>query len=153
MEAVNQLDINMNRKEFLLTLWAKGIKPVLTVIVIFFCGKFLYNVFDEDGTERAFVIATIELGLLILTLYLVGQLFKSLKEKINSLLPESIKFWLKVANKTLNYISPIILGAVIYHFWKDDWFVAAFVMGVLLIEKISDIIKEERHSKADTKVQ
>src|SRR5690606_21004271 len=102
----------------------------------FFCVKFLYNVFTESGTERFVTIFTIALGLLILIMYLIGLLFKSLTEKLNSILPESIKLWLRVIGKILNYISPVILGVIIYHFWKEDWITAVIVLGVLLIQRI-----------------
>lgn len=134
----------MNRKEFLINVWRKGIKPILIFGVIFFCGNFLYHVIAESGTERFLTILTIGLGLLILTTYLIGQLFKSLTVKINAILPEPVKLWLRIIGNILNYLSPLILGIIIYHFWKEDWIMAAIVLGALLIQRIGEIIKEKK---------
>ncbi len=134
----------MDRKDFLLTVWKKGIKPILLFVIIFFCGKFLFNIFAESGTERLVTILIIGLGFLMLIVYLIGELFKSITVKINSILPESIKFWIRVIRKFLNYLSPIIFGAIIYHFWKEDWIIAAIISGIILVQRIAEIIKEEK---------
>ncbi|KQC32660.1 hypothetical protein AAU57_04480 [Nonlabens sp. YIK11] len=134
----------MDRKEFLITVWKQGIKPILIIGVIFFCGKFIYNIFAESGTERFVTILIIGFGLLMLTAHLIGYFFNSLTEKLKTIFPEKVKIWLGVINRLLDYISPIILGVIIYHFWKEDWITAAIVLGVLLIQRIGEIIKEEK---------
>ena len=134
----------MDRKEFLITVWKKGIKPILIIGVIFFCVKFLYNIITENGPERFATILILGFGLLILTLSLVGLLFETLTKKVKSILPHSIKLWFRIIGKFLNYISPIVLGMIIYHFWKDDRKTAAVILGVILIQRIQEIIKEEK---------
>ncbi len=134
----------MDRKEFLITVWKKGIKPILIIGVIFFCSKFLYNIFAESGTERFVTILIVGLGLLMLTAHLIGHLFNTVTEKLKTLLPEQVKIWFRVIDRFLNYISPIILGAIIYHFWKEDWISAMIVLGIILIQRIQVIIKEEK---------
>lgn len=136
----------MDRKEFLITVWRKGVIPILLIGIIFFCVKFLYNVFAESGTERFVTILILGFGLLMLTMYLIGLIFKSLMGKLSSILPEPIKLWIRVIGKILNYISPIILGMIVYHFWKEDWIMAAIVLGVLLLQRIVEIIKEEKQA-------
>ena len=141
----------MNRKDFLITVWRKGLKPILLVGIIFFCVKYILNVFTESGTERFATILTLGFGLLILSIYLTNLLFTSLLEKINSILPEQIKLWIRVIGKIMDYISPIILGMIIYHFWKQNWVMSALVLGILLLERIAGIIKDEK--KATTKAK
>lgn len=98
----------MNRKEFIITGWKKIIIPILVIGIIFFCIQFIYNVFITSGTERFLTVLVIGFGLLMLIAYLIGNLFKSLSEKINAILPEPVKLWLRIINKFLNYLSPII---------------------------------------------
>lgn len=145
----------MNRKEFLIAVWEKGIKPTLLIAVIFLSVKFLYNVITESGRERLVTILIIGLGLLILTTYLIGQLFKSLITRLNSKLPESVKLWLRISKRILDYVSPIILGVIIYYFWQEDWIMTAIVLGVLMIQRIAALIKEEKlaatHNKSHLK--
>ena len=142
----------MNRKDFLISVWRKGIKPILLVGIIFFCVNFIFNVFNESGTERFATILILGFGLLILSIYLTNLFFTSLSEKINSLLPEQVKLWIRVIGKIIDYISPIILGLMIYHFWKKDWVIPAIVLGVLLLERIAEIIKDEKKATTQSKL-
>jgi hypothetical protein len=112
--------------------------------------KFLYNVFSESGTERFVTILTLGFGLFVLIMYLIGLLFKSFTDKLNSIIPESVKLWIRALGKILNFMSPIILGMIIYHFWNEDWIMAAIVLTVLLIQRIVEITKEE---KSKTKLE
>lgn len=34
---------------------------------------------------------------------------------------------------------------VIYHFWKEDRIAAAIVLGVILIQRMQEIVKEEKN--------
>jgi hypothetical protein len=52
----------------------------------------------------------------------------------------SARRFLAVASKVLEYLSPIILGMVLYHLWEKDWITAVIIMSVLLILKIRDIV-------------
>jgi hypothetical protein len=137
----------MDRKEFIITVWKKGIKPLLLIGIIFLCGKFLYNVFAESGAERSITILIIGLGLLILTLYFIGLFFKSLTKKLNSILPEPIKLWIRIVGNFLNEIALIIIGMILYHFGKEDWGAVTIFLGVFLIRRILEIIKEEKLAK------
>ena len=141
----------MNRKEFLITVWEKGIQPILLIGIIFFCLKFLFTVFTESGTERFVTILIIVFGLIMLTISLIGQLFKSFTEKLYSKLPESVILWLRIVEKFLDFVAPLLLGALIYHFWKEDWMSAAIVVGVLMVQRILDIIKEEKRATIQNK--
>lgn len=134
----------MDRKEFMITVWKKGIIPVILLGLIFLCGKFLFNAFAESGIERIVMIFVLGLGVLMPTAYLIELVFKSWTSKLYAILPESFKFWVRVFQKIMKYIAPIILGMIIYHFWLEDWLSAAVILGVVLIQIIADIIRQER---------
>lgn len=136
----------MDRKEFLKTVWEKALRPILLIAIIFYCVKFLYNVFIESGTARFVTILILGFGILLLTAFLLGQVFKSMVTRINAALPESIKLGTRIIGKFLNYISPIILGMIVYHFWQEDWKIAALVLSALLIQRFTEIIKEEKQT-------
>lgn len=134
----------MDRKEFLITVWKKGVIPVMLLGLIFLCGKFLFNVFAKNGAERIVMIFVLGLGVIMLTAYLIELVFKSLTRKLHASMPESIKSWISVLQKFSKYISPILLGVIIYHFWLEDWLSATVMLGVVLIQRIVEIIKRER---------
>lgn len=142
----------MTRKEFLCTIWNKGFKPILFLAVIYFCTRFIFNIFFEKGPERFITILILGLGLLFIMVSLIGIVFSSMLSKVKSSLPEPVKFWIKIVGRILNHIAPIIFGIILYHFWQKDWKTASFVIGGLLIQKVLEIIIEEKSTKADLMV-
>lgn len=137
----------MDRKQFIWTIWRKGLRPILLIAILFFCLKFLYNVFTESGVERFAIILLLGLGVLYAIVYLMGQALKSIFTKINLMLPEGIKFWLGIMSKIFDYAAPIIAGMLLYHFWRENWKTAATMIGVLLIQRIREIIKGAKQTR------
>ena len=76
-------------------------------------------------------------------IYLLQQPVLSMAEQISAMLPSSVRLWLRVLSKTLAYLSPIILGGVIYHFWLEDRQTAAIVLSVILVQQVATIYQEE----------
>jgi len=136
----------MNRKEFLITLWKKAIKPIILLVVIVLCIRFLYNVFNESGTERFLVIFIFGYGALILIAYFLGIICKSILEKIKAILPKQVLFWFRLILKTLEIISPIIIGVLIYQLWVKDWILTAVLLGIMLVSRIKETINHKRQN-------
>jgi hypothetical protein len=138
----------MSRKEFLVRLWKVFIKPTVLVILLVFMIKFLINIFASNGPERMTTILVLGFAVLYFILSLIGFGFRTLTDKIYRSLPVHIKFWIRVLQKIIDFAAVAILGALIYKFWNEDWVLAAIISGIILIERISNIIKEEKPSIA-----
>ena len=136
----------MDRSEFIKNLWKRAIQPFLLVLVAFFCIKFLINVFNENGTERLVTILVLGIVVLFTLSYLIGLLFRATVSKINAKLPKRVRFWLRIIGQIINYITPIILGIIFYHFWMKDWITASIIIGFIMIQKIIEIIKKEKQA-------
>ena len=134
----------MDRKDFVIIVWKKGIKPILFLGVIFFCIKFLINLLTKNGPERFFTIGIIGIIIIYTVIYFLGILFKRATDYLFFKLSDSVKLWFRVISKTFDYITPILLGVLIYHFWKEDWIGVSIIIGIVLIERINNIIKEEK---------
>lgn len=121
-------------------------QPILMIGVIFLCLNFLYHVFTESDTERFLTLFVVGVGLLILVIQLLSQLFHLWLERVSVTvtISDSIKFWLKIIRKTIDYLLPIVLGMLIYHFWKEDRETVAIVLVVLLFNRIQEIIRVEK---------
>lgn len=134
----------MDRRTFLLKIWKNLFKPIILILVIYFYFNFLYNVFTESGIERFLITLILGLGIVYVLAILLRRFVKYISRNINLKLSKPVKIWLRVLSRFLDYIAPIFLGMVIYHFGKEDWEGTAIVLGILLFEKITDIIKEEK---------
>jgi len=141
----------MSRREFfikvwntLISIWKKWIRRILLFGIIFLCIKFIFNAITKNGSERVVVIFAFVIGLVILSGHFMKIFFNSFTKKLNSILPEYIKIWLRILNKTLNYINPVIFGIIIYHFWNENSIKTVIILSLLLVNKIGEIIKEEK---------
>jgi hypothetical protein len=137
----------MDRKEFLIQLWKKGIKPLILIVLLYFSIRFIINIFKENSTERLVTILVIGFLVVSIILTLIGILFRTIIEKIHSKLPESVKTLLRITGKIINYLIPFILGIIIYKLWEKDWVMASFYILFFFFEPIRNIIKGERSTK------
>jgi predicted PurR-regulated permease PerM len=125
----------MDRKQFLQIVWNKGIKPLLLVIVIYYCVSFLVNIFAQDGPERMLTVGFLSLCLLFAVTWLVAIIFNK---------PASMKRGLSLFGKIINYAVPFLLGAMLYHFWQKDWKTVSVVIAILLVQQVVRLVKEEK---------
>ena len=133
----------MNRKDFLNIAWVKWGRPVLFLAVIYFCFQFLIHLVNENGTERKVVFFC----LFFVIIYLIGLIFYLFFNKISELIPARIKIWLKKGAKFVNFLSPVILGIVIYHLWLEDWIGVSILVSVLLLQKVIAIVESKNKTK------
>lgn len=122
----------MNRKQFIGQLWQKYFYPVIFVWLGFYCIKFLFAVFTEDGNERSSAIAF----LWITVIALVISVLQNIVIKAIRFIPEKVK-------AVFNKVMLIAFGALIYHTWSLSKAYAIVLSLILLIQ----IMSEERKQK------
>lgn len=142
------------------TIWKKGVQPFLMIVLLFVCVNFLYNQMAEKETERLYTDLSIGSGkliiglsLLILALSIIDLLVQYTIQKLNSIVPKSMQIWMGVISKILKFLTPIILGMVIYYFWKEDRVVSIILAAAILIQKTIEIISDEKKTESIEKSQ
>lgn len=134
----------MDRKDFLKQLWKRLFKPIIILILIYFSIKFLIIVFRDNGTERFSIIVFFSLIILYFLIYFLGQSIDKLKEKLTTHLSDKAKFRMKMIGKIIDYFAILLLGVVLYKFWKEDVFLASILTATLIVDKIKAIIEEKK---------
>lgn len=134
----------MDRKDFLKQLWKRLFKPIIILILIYFSIKFLVIVFRDNGTERFSIIVFFSLTILYFLIYFLGQSIDKLKEKLTTHLSDKAKFRMKMIGITIDYFAILLLGVVLYKFWKEDVFLASILTATLIVDKIKAIIEEKK---------
>lgn len=132
----------MDRKDFLKQLWKRLLKPMIILIMIYFSIRFLIAVFRDNGTERFSTILFLSLIVIYFSIYFLGELISKLKVKVTSRLSDKAKFRMKVIGKTIDYLAVLLLGVVLYEFWKEDIFLASILTVILMVDRIKAIAKE-----------
>lgn len=134
----------MDRKDFLKQLWKRLFKPIIILILIYFSIKFLVIVFRDNGTERFSIIVFFSLTILYFLIYFLGQSIDKLKEKLTTHLSDKAKFRMKMIGITIDYFAILLLGVVLYKFWKEDVFLASILTAILIVDRIKAIIEEKK---------
>ena len=137
----------MTRAQFLKQLWQKGIKPVFLIVAIYFCIRFIIDVFNNDGTAQFVTVLVLGLAFLFTLFYFIGLLFKFLAVKISTILPEHMKTMLKSIGKIIEYLVIPALAIIAFHFWQTDRKSGAVIVGFFLLQHVIVLVKGEKPSK------
>lgn len=134
----------MNRKDFSLIVWNKGVKPFLIITLVYYCINFIYNIFNKDGSERFFTFLIIGISLFYVSISILNSTLTLLASKITYALPESLKKWIRIIINIIVYITPFITGVIIYYSWLKDKTGTIIMVSVILFQRIIEIIKEDK---------
>lgn len=137
------MELKMDRKDFLKQLWKRLFIPTIILILIYSSIKFLFAAIRDNGTVRLSTITFLSLTIIYFSIYFLGKLLdKLLIEKIASRLSDKAKFRLRIIGKIIDYFAVLLLGVVLYKFWKEDVFLALILTSILIVDRIKAIVKE-----------
>lgn len=111
----------MTRKEFLITLIDKKLKPLLFLVVLVYFVIFLFNEFNNDTYNNVNSIFNLVFSISIL--FLILGIIKYTIDIINYNLPNSIKNSLAYLSKIINSIAYIGLFFVGYFSYIEEKFI------------------------------
>jgi hypothetical protein len=111
----------MTRKEFLITLIDKKLKPLLFLVVLVYFVIFLFNEFNNDTNNNVNSIFNLVFSISIL--FLILGIIKYTIDIINYNLPNSIKNSLAYLSKIINSIAYIGLFFVGYFSYIEEKFI------------------------------
>ena len=134
----------MDRKEFIIAIWKKVLKPIILTYILVFCINFLLDALTFNGPERLIIILSVSLTIIIGIAYIVRTFLQKQLNKVFNKLPNKIKQTLNIIVKISDYIAPVILGVTLYHFYNQDQILEVSVILLVLGERINNIIKKEK---------
>lgn len=111
----------MTRKEFLITLIDKKLKPLLFLVVLVYFVIFLFNEFNKDTNDNVNSIFNLVFSISIL--FLILGIIKYTIDIINYNLPNSIKNSLAYLSKIKNSIAYVGLFFVGYFSYVEEKFI------------------------------
>ncbi len=137
----------MDRADFFKQLWKFLFRPLIILMVVYYSIKFIIAVFSESGVERNLTVFILSLTIVSTIIYLISSLIGKTIEKIYTKLSEKAKFrWLIIA-RIWDYLSLLMLGALLYHMWLKDAIFASLFVVVLIGERAIAIVKEEKSKR------
>jgi hypothetical protein len=139
----------MDRKQFLYSIWKWVFIPSIIVVVGYFCINFLIDAICENSFERFLTIGILGIIVLIGIAQVFGRILKRVKDSVYSKLSDNTKQYLRIIGKIFDYVAVLALGAMLYMLWTKDKFLGCLFVLILLIDRVRQILKEEK-SKATT---
>jgi hypothetical protein len=134
----------MNRNEFLKLVWRRLLRPILLLTVVLYCVRFLLAIFKENGPERMVTMVVLSLTVIFTVVGLIGEWMSKSVDGVYAKLSPSAKANLRMLAKFIDYVSLLIMGAVIYQFWTRDAMIAMILMIIVLVDRVNKILSEER---------
>ena len=116
----------MTRKEFIITLIDKKLKPLLFLVVLVYFVIFLFNEFNNDTNKNVNSIFNLVFSISIL--FLILGIIKYVIEIINYNLPNSIKNSLANLLKIINSIAYVGLFFLGYFSYVEEKFIHTIII-------------------------
>jgi hypothetical protein len=124
--------------------WGIIIVPIIILVLLCFGIYYLITIYQEEGTEKFIyslvLVAALVIGLSHIILYLLR---KRLENK-NTPEDKRKKRRLVKYRNIVNYITPFVLIAMLYHFWQRSWVFAAVIVSILLLDRLNDLLRKNK---------
>lgn len=134
----------MNRKEFILHLINKLVRPGLYLILFVFGLSFLGNAYlDKTGNERLLIQAAVALIGIFLVLGLIGFLLNVLWKT----LPDKIKIIFKKIDQAANYIVVPFVLYILYENWDKNEMTTIVLVIIFGAQYLATRIKKTKQTK------
>jgi hypothetical protein len=125
-------------------IWKRLIIPIAIIGIAYLSIKYFILFFNENGIEKSvttliLLLAAI-IGILHLILFAIVRILGPEKThpKTNNRARKFNQF-----RKSINYITPFALIAILYHFWQNDWFLGAIIVSILLLDRMNDLLRKD----------
>ena len=120
----------MERKEFLIALFNKYIKPIFYLSICIYVFIFLLNAWKENSNERSLIV----IGFVCTGIMLLLGIIKYVLDKIcNSFSPKT-KTFISIMNNSLKYLVIPFLLFTLYYGWNHN---RTNTIGIFLVYSIT----------------
>ncbi|MFY0603951.1 MAG: hypothetical protein JXQ93_08365 [Flavobacteriaceae bacterium] len=134
----------MTRKEFLVTIWKKAIRPVILVVSLYYSFLFLQNILANENNQRFIFFVIIIIISVNIALYLIQFLLAKTVTYFSNNLPKPAISLLKIIGEIITYLTPVAFAFLIYYAWSKDETLAFIILCFILISEIRRIILENK---------
>ncbi|WP_445719062.1 hypothetical protein [Flavobacterium sp.] len=121
----------MTRKEFIITLIEKKLKPLLFLIVLVYFVVYLFHEYNDDTNSNVDTIFNLVFSISIL--FLILGIIKYIMDIINYNLPNSVKNKLAYLSKIINSIAYIGLFFMGYFSYIEEKFIHTILILLTII--------------------
>ncbi len=131
----------MSQKKSIQTFWRNVLIPLIILVLLYFIGDYLLMVFNDDGTEKFIYSLVLVSSLVVGVAHIILYVARRSLEKKNSREVKQKKRRLERYRNIVNYITPFVLFAMLYHFWQKELVLAAIIVVILLLDRLNELLR------------
>lgn len=126
------------------SIWVNFLLLTVVLIVFFCAGVYLKQIYDLYGADKFIYSAVLIASLIIGVAYIFIFIARRILENDHSDRGKRKKRLLEKYRNIVNYITPFVLIAMLYHFWRKQWVIAIIIVIVLLLDRINDLLRKNK---------
>jgi hypothetical protein len=134
----------MQESSFIAVVWRKVLLPAIVLALFFLAIRYLVTVYQDQGTERFLYSLVLVCALFIGIAHIILFVFRKSYESKNSTDYKRKKRHLEKWRNIVNYITPFVLIAMLYHFWMKGWVLAVVIVSVLLFDRVNELRRRNK---------
>jgi hypothetical protein len=114
---------------------------ILLIGGLVFAGYYLWLVYQHEGVDRLIYGTVLVLASLIGLAHIFLFFARKMVEEDRSNIMKRKKRQLERIRNAVNYLTPIVLIAMLYHFWKSGDVLVCVVVTLLLLDRLNELRK------------
>ncbi|MFT5822979.1 MAG: putative PurR-regulated permease PerM [Crocinitomix sp.] len=134
----------MQENNVLRIIWNRILLPLIIIAALFYASWYLYNVYQNQGIEKFLSSLVLVCALVIGSAHIIFFILRKLYEPKKSPAYKRKKRHLEKWRNIVNYLTPFVLVAMLYHFWMKSWILATVIVAVLLFDRINELRRKNK---------
>lgn len=134
----------MNKNNRSTSIWINFLLLTVALTVLFGAGVYLKQIYTLYGTDKFIYSVVLIAALVIGAAYIFIFIARKLLENDHTDSAKRKKRLLEKCRNLVNYITPFVLIAMLYHFWQKQWVLAIIIVIVLLLDRINDLLRKNK---------
>lgn len=134
----------MGESSLITVLWRKVLLPAIVLGFLYFAIRYLVDVHQNQGTEKFLYTLVLICALFIGVAYIVLFVLRKLHETKTTKAYKHKKRYLEKWSNIVNYITPFVLLAMLYHFLIKGWILGTVIVLVLLLDRMNELRRNNK---------
>ena len=134
----------MQKNKTIQLIWSRIILPLIILASLFFAIQYLFNIYQDQGTEKfvysLVLVSALFIGVAHIVLFALRKSYEAKNTQVYKRKKRHLEKWRNI----VNYITPFVLVAMLYHFWMKGWVLATVIVAVLLFDRINELRRKNK---------
>jgi len=124
--------------------WKSTAIILAVVISLYIVVHYFWSIFVEDGTTKFVNYFILSATIFLFSAHLLLFVSRKYLEPQKSVRAKKSKRLLAKIRNVVNYLTPLILVILLYYVWEKRWIFFTLLVGVLLLDRMNDLLRKNK---------